>query len=273
MKVQILVDNNSSDYFIKEHGFSLLINYKGKKILFDTGQGSALFKNANLLDTDLTNLDAIILSHGHYDHGGNVQKILEMNSQAVFYAHPGCTIPRFSIRKGNTKSIALSFGAKNSIITRSSEKLTWCHDPKEICSGLWVTGQIPRDPNIEPADFNLFIDKDGKKIDYVTDDMALWVNSDDGLIIICGCCHSGIENTVAYIKKISGNNKVCAIIGGLHLKYADEKTVSKKINFIKSLKCRKIIPSHCTGEKAFNMLQSALGNIVKKSEVSLEVEV
>jgi 7,8-dihydropterin-6-yl-methyl-4-(beta-D-ribofuranosyl)aminobenzene 5'-phosphate synthase len=113
-QITILVDNRAEQPFVSEHGLSILLEIeqpgiKKKRVLFDTGQGDALFQNAKTMGISLKELDALVLSHGHYDHGGNIAQILSMNPSISFFAHPDCLISRFSMHPGKAaKSVALS---------------------------------------------------------------------------------------------------------------------------------------------------------------------
>ena len=256
MKITILVDNISEKNFKDEHGFSLLLEIDNKRILLDTGKGDALFHNVVEMGVKLNNLDAIVLSHGHYDHGGNLASVLDENPQAILYVHPESTIPRYSIRDGiGCHSIALSHRDKHAIFDRPADKISWCNSATKISDTVWVTGEIPRSSKYPIGDESLFLDPEGVSVDTVADDMSLWIETDSGLVIISGCCHSGLENTIDHIKKVTGENKIRAVIGGFHMSYLSEDRNVEIIKYIKSLSCELIVPAHCTGRDAAKLME------------------
>lgn len=248
IKITVLVDNRLESPLMAEHGFSLLLEGEGKRILFDTGQGEALFHNAELLGADLTGLDVVVLSHGHYDHGGNLAAVLSQNPEAVLVAHPNCTVPRYSIHEGApVKSVALTGENRTAVVARDHRKVKWCFGPTEIIEGIWVTGEIPRKSSFEDTGGPFFLDSEGKRADLLPDDISLWIDNGDSLSVICGCCHSGIVNTLAYIKEVTGK-EIRSVTGGLHLLHADRIRMESTLAYLEKEKIRDVKPCHCSGD-------------------------
>ena len=223
------------------------------------------------MNIDLSDISYLVLSHGHYDHGGNVASVLKSNSEMIFVAHPNCTIPRYSLHEGKpVKSTALTQENKKSIITRHHSKIKWSFETTEVCDGVFVTGEIPRITNFEDTGGPFYVDQEKKNPDLLPDDMALFIEEENELILICGCCHSGLVNTMEHIKSVNGK-PITTIIGGLHLLYASDKRMNKTVEYLNNSEVKRVYPSHCTGEKQMEILQEKLNVEVIIGRVGLEI--
>jgi 7,8-dihydropterin-6-yl-methyl-4-(beta-D-ribofuranosyl)aminobenzene 5'-phosphate synthase len=255
--ITILVDNIPSGNFKSEHGLALWINHGDKRILFDTGQSNLILQNAKTLDIDLANTDAIVISHGHYDHTGGLSTVLNIASNAKIYLHPAATEPKFSQKVSSARYIGMSDPAKNAIQGRH---VIWTAAPAYLFPGLAVTGQVPRMNDFEDVGGAFFLDENCHKPDDLLDDQTLFIESAKGLIVVLGCAHSGVVNTLDYISKLTGDRNIYAVIGGMHLLEASQMRIANTIDAFKKYGIQKIIPLHCTGLKAMEVLKHALGN-------------
>ena len=255
--ITILIDDISSENLQSEHGLSLWINYGEKRILFDTGQSNLLLKNAEILDIDLANTDAIVISHGHYDHTGCLSAALDIVPKAKVYLHPAATEPKFSRKVSGATSIGMSDSAKNAIQGRH---VIWTATPAHLFPGIAITGQVPRTNDFEDVGGAFFVDVNCRKPDGLLDDQTLFIESAKGLIVVLGCAHSGVVNTLDYISKLTGDKNIYAVIGGMHLLNANQVRIANTIDTFKKYDIQKIIPLHCTGLKAMEVLKHALGN-------------
>ncbi len=254
MKTTVLVNNTLQDPLKSEHGLALLIEQNDKRILFDTGQGDVLFHNSKELGVSLENLDFLVLSHGHYDHGGNVAKIIKLNPDITLVAHPHCTVPRYSLHKGKPiKPVGLTKENSSAIMNRHHSKIVWCFKPTEILEGVWITGEIPRHTSFETTGGPFYLDPQGNKKDLLPDDLSLWVDNGDSLSLVTGCCHSGIVNTITYIESVS-DKTITEVKGGLHLVNSDDNRLTKTIDYLNNSSIKKINPLHCSGDFAVELL-------------------
>ncbi len=270
VSVTILVDNNRSlDHLHAEHGFSAWIETGGKSILFDTGQSDLFLENAKNLEMDIERADMLILSHGHYDHTGGISSFLRRNRTCEVYCHPEVFIPRYSRKPdGSSKHIGISEEtalALHEIIDR----IHWVNTPMFISQDVGITGPIPRVCSFEDTGGDFFLDPQSSHPDPISDDVAMWVNTSQGLVIITGCCHSGVVNTIDYTRKISGRDTIHGILGGLHLLHASTDRLEKTARNPAMISCRDIIPCHCTGDEPVSYLRSALGEKVVPGEVGM----
>lgn len=235
MKLTILTENMAGGEFLAEHGLSYLIEHDGKSILFDTGHSDVFLKNSSLKEYNIEkSIDAIVLSHGHWDHGNGLEHI----SNKTLITHPNSFIKRF--RKGGDQNIGLSL-SKSEIEKKFN--LIESASPYYITKNIIFLGEIPRVNNFE-SQKTTFVDEQNND-DFVIDDSALAIIQDNELIIVTGCSHAGICNIVDYAIKISKIDKVKVIIGGFHLKKDDSQT-QKTIDYLKHLNLGQVFPSHCT---------------------------
>ncbi len=258
MKIISLTENHAGGHYGAEHGLSYFIESKEFKFLMDTGHSDLFLRNAKKGGVDLKNeIDTIVLSHGHWDHGNGLTHIPGKR----LICHPGAFIKRY--RKGGIENIGL---AETRSYYSGNFKLKESKDPVEFFPGVYFLGEIPRENDYESRTTG-FTDENGNP-DFVHDDSGVAIVSDNKLVVISGCAHSGIVNMVEYARKISGIKELKMVIGGFHLKTQNEQT-KKTVEFFQKNQPEILIPSHCTELAAlamfyeeFNIPQLKTGDII-----------
>jgi 7,8-dihydropterin-6-yl-methyl-4-(beta-D-ribofuranosyl)aminobenzene 5'-phosphate synthase len=234
MKLTILTENTASARFKAEHGLSYLIEHDDIKLLFDTGHSEIFLHNAQSLGIDLSQVNTVVLSHGHWDHGDGLRYINEKK----LICHPDVFQKRY--RKGGDEHIGLDLSEKE---LKNKFDILYTRLPYEISENIIFLGEVPRINNFE-GQSTTFVLED-KKDDFVIDDSGLVIKLDDEIIIISGCAHSGVCNMVEHAKSITGINKIRAVIGGFHLKHNNLQT-QETIKYLKTQDIKEMYPSHCT---------------------------
>ena len=254
MKVTLLVDNTAlfDRMFVAEHGFSAYIEADGKKILFDTGYSDAVVKNAAKMKIDLLDLDIIVLSHGHFDHTGGLWHILHRFMEATIeqtphrlprlVAHPRCFLPRPKQPIADNGSILTADAVQRAVRLELSTR------PLELAPGLFFLGEIERKfpfEVVDPGPRRIILSDGTEEPDRILDDSALAFRGQDGLVVISGCAHAGICNTVEYAKKVCREERVQDIIGGLHLTKPGPQ-LDGTVAYLKELRPVALHACHCT---------------------------
>lgn len=249
-----------SSGFWGEHGLAFLIETKSGRLLFDTGQsGTVLLHNLDALGVEPGTINALALSHAHYDHTGGLPALLEHVAGVPLYAHSDLFRERFSQRKEGLKSIGLplSFEA-----LRERVSLRLSSSPQEIFPGVWTTGEIAPRPEPEGRSaHHLVREGEGWAPDPYGDDMALVLETAKGLVLLCGCCHAGLLNTLACVRHTFGVD-IAVVAGGTHLVNADEAHLKRVIETLRELGLPRLYLNHCTGERAYVALAQAFGDWV-----------
>ncbi len=281
MKVTCVVDNavQRSSPFWGEHGLAFLIETDAGRVLFDTGQsGAVLLHNLELLGVAPATIDALAISHAHYDHTGGLPDLLEhLRSGVPLYANSDLFRERFSQREGKPQNIGLSL-TRDELTARLTLKLSAA--PQEILPGVWTTGEIVERPEPEGSSaYHLVRDGDAFVSDSYQDDRGLVLKIDGRQVLLCGCCHAGLLNTLAHVQR-AFELPVTAIAGGLHLTSATADHLQRvgevlveadKQHPMESV--QRIYPNHCTGEAAFIALTLTLGpSVVYPCPVGTVVE-
>lgn len=261
VSLTILSDNIARPPLESEHGFAVWIATPSAKILFDTGAGPAMLRNADALGIDLSEADLIVLSHGHYDHTGNLAEALRRAPRARLVLHPEALRPRYSIRD-TPKFIGMPQDARDAIAALPAQRLRWIAEPTAIAEGVWLTGPVPRRTDFEDVGGPFFRDDAGRTPDDIPDDLSLWIDMPDGIVACLGCCHAGVINTMNYISGMTEGRPIASVIGGMHLLHASNARYSFTAAALKEYSMRLLIPCHCTGGDACEYLAKKLGSIV-----------
>ena len=244
IKISILVDNVAGGKFAAEHGLSYLVEFANRKLLFDTGHSDMFLQNAKRLGISVEDeIETVVLSHGHWDHGNG---LTYLNNKTLI-AHPGVFQKAF--RKANNASVRINL-SQNEAEKRFNLKRQ--KTPVEFEPNLWFLGEVPRKNSFE-SQHTTFCFENGAD-DFVIDDTALAAIVNNQLVIISGCAHSGICNICEYAKQVTGINEIKAVIGGFHLKAANVQT-QKTIEYFKKNGVKEVFPSHCTDLPALALFQ------------------
>lgn len=236
LKITILSDKLASGRCGSEHGLSFLIE-ADRRILFDTGSSDLFLRNAKIIGIDLETVDTVVLSHGHYDHGNGLQFV----SGKTIVIHPNAFAQRISERSGRNISIAVD---RESVESRN--RIVETRGPLWLSEQIAYLGEIPRIVPFEMECSTPFHFTDGTP-DPVIDDSGLAVKTENGLIVISGCAHSGICNIVEQARKVTGTSNVYGVIGGFHLTEIDER-LQQTIDYLKNIGTEYVMPSHCTSD-------------------------
>jgi 7,8-dihydropterin-6-yl-methyl-4-(beta-D-ribofuranosyl)aminobenzene 5'-phosphate synthase len=230
-----------------EHGFSALIEPgQGEPLLFDTGQGLSLLHNALRMNRDLSKVHNVVISHGHYDHTGGLLPLLTECGPKQIHAHPGIFTPRFRI-KDTGECCPIGMPHSRNQLESAGAEFTISKEFREIASGVFLTGEVPQATAFETGDQGLYCDCTGQDLDVTPDDQSLILESERGLVVILGCCHAGLVNTLEHIAYLSGRRDIYAVIGGTHLGFCGQEQLEKTISALKSWGVQKVAASHCTG--------------------------
>lgn len=230
LRITTLAENTvGQKKLLAEHGLALGIGANERTILFDTGQGMVLSHNTEILNFNLSNVHDVILSHGHYDHTGGLHDVIRRNPHVKIYAHP---------------AILYSSAIDRTLLHELRDRLIPTEKLTEICDGLFVTGEIPRQTNFEEQKYYL-------------DDQAAFFESDEGTVVLLGCSHSGVINTLQYVRELTGGRPIHTIIGGMHLVTASRNRMDQTIRGLRQLDVQRLGPIHCTGPAAVAELWSA----------------
>lgn len=274
VRITILVENTTPTPGIAgEYGFSALIDVDGRKLLFDTGSAGALFPNAAKLHVDLNQVEAVVLSHCHFDHTGALLKYLQDFGPRRIYAHPGIFTRRpLQTRKGY-KELGCPFSRQE--LEKAGAEFVFIDKFTGIYPDIFISGEIPRKTTYEDVggggNFKIQVDEHLED-DMIRDDMALIINHPEGLLIFSGCAHSGIINTIEWAKQKTGKTKILAYIGGTHLIGASQERLDRTAEALKKEEMGKLIVAHCTGFEAAAYLRQALGSQLVKGEAGMVIK-
>lgn len=252
VSITTLSENTANRGFIAEWGLSVLIEVSEAKILMDTGYSFSAAYNAQLLGKDLTKIDTIVISHGHRDHTGGLRDVLRRKRGEVeIVAHPDIWENKYSRldRKKKEEYSGLPFCRES--LESLGAKFNLAEKPVQIGDRILTTGEIPMLSGYEKVDDNLFVKENGTlRPDGLADDLALIIDAEFGLVVVLGCGHHGIVNTLRHAQKITGKESIYAVIGGTHLIQASEERIEKTIADLKKMGIQKLGVSHCTGFRA-----------------------
>lgn len=270
-----------TDALLAEHGLSLLVRVEHgagqHTILFDTGYNSiGVLHNMEKLAVDPEALEAIILSHAHMDHTGSLHPILQKVSSPIpLVVHPDAFLyPRFLEEKDGSLRRFPRTLVREDLESRNVEILESKTPTLILDETILVTGEVERTTAFEKGMPDALIERDGSlEPDPIKDDQALVMHlKDRGLVVISGCSHTGIVNTVLYAKKLTGVEKIHAVLGGFHLSGAFfEKILDQTISELKALSPAVVVPMHCTGRKAMEQLSREFPSAFELNSVGSKI--
>lgn len=264
MKITIttLVENHvSKSDLLAEHGLSFMIEHPQGNILFDVGQSDVFAKNAKKMGFDISKVDQLVISHGHYDHLGGLPHFIENNNAAPIFLKNETLTPKFH----NEKYIGVS-----KHINVKNPRFQFVSEPTEIAQNIYL---MPKVENYFPLDLNrknFFVE--GHKQDVFNDEMFLVFDDGEELTVLSGCSHNGITNMLE-TATIYFNKPIVRVIGGFHLKNASFKTIEHVGNYFNEKNVSQINTCHCTGLTGFNQLSKHCTGQVNYNEVSSVIEI
>lgn len=233
-----------------EHGLAFHVQTGTGSLLFDTGQSDLLANNAKHLGVDLSLLEAMALSHGHYDHTGGLRAVWELAPGVPLHAHRGVLTARFTLNpEGGARAVGISEPMLEAIQAQAS-RLLFTTVTTKVLNGLFLTGEIPRTTDFEDVGGLFFLDEAGARPDPIADDQALFFDTCDGLVVLLGCAHAGVVNTLQHVRRLTNDRPIHAVLGGMHLLNASPERIIRTVEALRELGVQRLGPAHCTGAKA-----------------------
>jgi 7,8-dihydropterin-6-yl-methyl-4-(beta-D-ribofuranosyl)aminobenzene 5'-phosphate synthase len=262
VRITILVENSVHRHsLLAGHGLAFHIQTGNRSLLFDTGPGDLVQRNATTLGLPLDRIEAVVLSHGHYDHTGGLACVLNAAPSARVFLHPAATAPRFSRNpQGEVRFIGMSAASAEALRSHRGgvvETRGWT----EVLPGAFVTGSIPRTTDCEDTGGAFFLDEGCRQPDPLEDDQALVLDLGQSIVVVLGCAHSGVINPLDHIRQLTRGKPIRAVIGGFHLGSAGEERIRRTVARLGELNLDCVAPLHCTGWPA----TLALGQAFPKS--------
>lgn len=263
MKLKIIIENTVFQSDAKaELGFCLYIETEDNhKILFDIGQTDLFAYNAQLFDIDINEIDSLVLSHGHYDHTGGIEKFLQLNNHADIYIKEGYDTPKFN-------KIGKYIGVPTNIHI-PQDRLHITKEITKIAEGIYIIPNIKIYDARETHFTHLTVrDGDNLKEDSFEDEQFLVIQKNNKLSLVSGCAHRGIVNTIqSAIEHF--DVPIDLVIGGFHTLHEDEQTIRQLANKLNQLSIDRIITCHCTGIDQYAQLKNEYKGNIQYGHVGL----
>ncbi|TFG28723.1 MBL fold metallo-hydrolase [Candidatus Thorarchaeota archaeon] len=279
VNIRILVDArvDSGNYrLMAERGFAALIDVyyddmSSTRLLFDTGSSTpALVHNLKEMNLDISTVDMVILSHGHWDHVGGLMTMLKLIGKKVpVLLHPNAIAPKiYTPDEGEERDVGIENYFTVEELENAAEIITTT-EPYEIGEGIWTTGEVPRTNDFEKLTGTLtkiHTFRDGVKVlDSLVDDLSLIFKlKDESVVLFTGCCHAGLVNTMNHATTITGTSNFIAVVGGLHLYDASKERLAMTVEYLKGHTLTTLSPCHCTGLRGQAALMYAFEGVFKE---------
>ena len=272
-RIKILCDNSAGSISgtLGEHGFAAFVQSGADALLFDTGGGHTLLHNAQRMNIDLRSVGQVVLSHGHYDHAGGLWPLLQATGPKRVPPHPGIFASRYVLREGATRSAGVPYSEE--FLAGIGASFSYSDAFREVMPGVFLTGEVPRVTSFEKGDAGLFCDLSGCQGDHVPDDQSLVMVTEKGLLLLLGCCHAGLVNTLELAREKTGVDEVYGVVGGCHLAFSSQTQIDATIKALRKYRVKKICAGHCTGFHAAARLAAEFPGGFKPMQVGYVLEV
>lgn len=281
MRMTVLIENDApadGAELAAEFGLSLLFDLEGTQVLFDTGDSGVFADNAARLGLDIAAVDLAVLSHQHFDHGGGLARFLELNDHAPVYLRRAGHADRFSRFPDRTQPIGIDFG----LLDRFPDRFVELETTTEISPGFTLVMEAGSRYPRPPGNDRLLVQRgDQLVVDDFDHELTMVLDHDDGMVVVTGCSHSGVLNMIdAAIERFPGK-RLKAVVGGFHLiglPAADSMALSRsEVEEIgREIRARcdgPILTGHCTGHKAFDILEGVLGDQLHPLSIGATTEI
>lgn len=261
VRITTLSENTAQLGFLGEWGLSIMVETESSRVLLDTGLSTSAVYNADLVGIDFSTIDAIVLSHAHGDHTGGLRDVLRRVRKPVqVIAHPDIWIPEYVVYGEMSRYAGIPYAREDLESLGASFNLT--RKPFKVSDDIMSTGEIEMTTDYETIDDRLFVKKGHNMVpDPLADDLAVVVKTTEGLVLITGCAHRGIINTVRQVQKLKRGEYIHTIIGGTHLMVASPERIEKTVSELKELGLLRLGVSHCTGFSASAALAKQFGDV------------
>ena len=259
MQVTVLVDNAGNDSLLSEWGLSFHISYKGRSYLLDTGGSSAFLQNALHLGIDIADVDAAVLSHAHYDHAGGMEAFFGANSRAVFHVSASAAANCWSGSLFSRHYIGIPYG----VLEKFADRIVRHDGLRPIADGVWIVPHASAVPASVARASHLWTRRGLRFIpDDFSHEQSLVFELPDGLVVFNSCSHSGADVIVSEVKSALPGREILEYWGGLHLFRLGAAEVNDIAARLSAAGIGCIYTGHCTGDEAFEILKSRLGDRV-----------
>lgn len=243
-----------------EHGWAVHVDAGTTRLLLDTGQGLGLINNSRVMGVDLSRLDGIVISHGHYDHTSGLADALQQSGSTDVFIHPDAFVDRWWFKDGQSREIGIRH--KRGYLESMGARFKPVREFSEIFPGIFLTGEVPRVTPFEPPDPTMKIRAESGdwQQDDLRDDLSLVVDTKRGLVVVLGCAHAGLINILSHVRNQLPGQHIHMVIGGTHLGFADERQFDATVSALRDFGVERLGASHCTGLANCARLYNAFGD-------------
>lgn len=260
VKITTLIENSPGEHHAlkTEHGISFFIEKDGHKILFDTGQTGIFIENAEQLRADLTALEYVILSHGHYDHSGGLRPLTQLTTDFKLVLGQGFFDEKYGYKNNSYEYLGNNFD--ETFLQNLGIAYQFVDQPlTELIPGVFVVTRFPRKHQDEIINPRFKVMRNGSlQADPFTDEVLVAVDTAKGLVVLLGCSHPGMKNMLDAAAELI-QRPIYAILGGTHLVESDAASLGKSLAYLSHDSLKVIGVSHCTGQVAMDQLAASNG--------------